>query len=149
MNINNFTYTASGAALTESFEGCKLVAYQDSNGIWTIGWGHTAGVVEGMTCTQAQADAWLLADAQWAMDIVNNDVTVQLNQDEANALCDFVFNVGSGNFSKSTLLRDLNNGAFEKVSADMKMWDIAAGDVCAGLLRRRVAEAGEFNGATA
>ena len=92
----------TGQALTESFEGCRLVAYQDQNGVWTIGYGHTQGVAAGMTCTQEQAQAWLLEDIQWAVSVVNSQVTVSLTQNEFNALVDFVYNVGSGNFTSST-----------------------------------------------
>lgn len=148
MSINNLNYTASGEALTENFESCRLIPYQDINGIWTNGYGNTHNVVPGVAITQEQANADLVTNAQWAVSVVNNLVTVVLNQDEFNALVDFVFNCGSGNFESSTLLRDLNNGAFEKVAADFEMWDRASGDVCAGLLRRRVADANEFNGTT-
>ena len=148
MSVNNYTYSATGLALTEGFESCRLSAYQDSNGIWTIGWGHTASVQPGDTCTQAQADAWLQQDIQWAASVVNNDVTVSLTQAEFDALTDFTYNVGSGHFASSTLLKDINSGNFASVVHDLELWDLAAGAVCAGLLRRRVAEANEFNGTT-
>jgi lysozyme len=139
----NLQYT--GQALTEQFEGLALVAYQDSAGYWTLGYGHTAGVTQGMTCTQAQAEAWLLEDIQWAATVVNNLVTVQLTQGEFDALVDFVFNVGSGNFASSTMLRMLNAGNFAGAAGQFARWDLAGGQVVAGLLRRRIAEEGEFN----
>jgi lysozyme len=139
----NLQYT--GQALTEQFEGCSLTAYQDSAGIWTLGFGHTGGVTQGMTCTQAQAEAWLLEDIQWAVTVVNNLVTVQLTQGEFDALVDFVFNVGSGNFASSTMLRMLNASNFAGAAGQFARWDLAGGQVVAGLLRRRVAEEGEFN----
>jgi len=141
--VSNFQYT--GLALTESFEGRRLSAYQDSNGIWTIGDGHTANVKQGDTCTPEQADAWLLEDIQWAANVVNTVVTYPINQNEFNALVDFVFNCGSGHFQHSSLFRDLNAGNIAQCAADMEKWDYAGGQVCAGLLRRRVAEAAEFN----
>ena len=55
----DMTYSKMGERLTEGFEGCRLTAYQDSGGVWTIGYGHTAGVYAGKTCTEAQAEAWL------------------------------------------------------------------------------------------
>jgi lysozyme len=139
----NLQYT--GQALTEQFEGCSLTAYQDSGGVWTIGFGHTAGVTEGMTCTQAQAEAWLLEDIQWAVSTVQNRVLVPLTQGEFDALVDFVFNVGSGNFASSTMLRMLNAGNFAGAADQFARWDLAGGQVVAGLLRRRIAEEGEFN----
>src|ERR1700684_75545 len=75
----------TGQLVTEQFEGLSLTAYQDSRGVWTIGYGHTAGVTEGMTCTQAQAGAWLTEDIQWAVSVVQNEVTVPLTQGEFNA----------------------------------------------------------------
>lgn len=140
----NLSYT--GVALTEVFEGLSLVAYQDSRGVWTIGYGHTAGVTEGMTCTQQQAEDWLIADVQWAVSVVQNDVTVSLTQNEFDALVDFVFNVGSGNFESSTLLADLNAGNYAASADQFQRWDLAGGQVVAGLLRRRIAEENEFNG---
>jgi lysozyme len=135
----------TGQLLTEQFEGLSLAAYQDSRGVWTIGYGHTAGVTEGATCTQAQADAWLTEDTQWAVSVVQNEVTVPLTQGEFNALVDFVFNAGSGNFSSSTLLADLNAGNYAAAAAQFQRWDLAGGQVVAGLLRRRIAEENEFN----
>ena len=133
-------YSKNGLALTESFEGCRLKAYQDSNGVWTIGYGHTQGVRKGMACTQAQAEAWLLQDVAWATKTVNAVVKVQLTQSEFDALTDFVFNVGSGNFEKSLLLHALNLEEYDIAANEFERWDKAGGKVVAGLLRRRVAE---------
>jgi lysozyme len=85
-------YSKTGLLLTVQFESCRLVAYQDSNGIWTCGWGHTFGVHAGTTCTQEQADAWLLEDVQSAVGSVNRLVTAPLTQNEFDAVVDFVFN---------------------------------------------------------
>jgi len=137
-------YSQTGRALTEQFEGCRLMAYQDQAGVWTIGYGHTSGVSEGMTCTQAQADSWLAEDIQWAADVVNREVEVALSQGEFDALVDFVFNAGSGNFQSSTLLRLINSGDLTDAAAQFDLWDHAGGQVVAGLLRRRQAETAEF-----
>jgi lysozyme len=139
----NLLYT--GQKLTEQFEGCELTAYQDSGGVLTIGYGHTEGVTQGMTCTQEQADAWLLGDVQWAVSVVQGAVTVALTQNEFNASVDFVFNVGSANFQSSTLLKDLNAGDYALAALQFERWDLAGGQVVAGLLRRRQAEENEFN----
>ena len=139
----NLLYTGQG--LTEQFEGCELTAYKDSGGVWTIGYGHTEGVTQGMTCTQEQADAWLLSDIQWAVSVVQGAVSVTLTQGEFNALVDFVFNVGSANFQSSTLLRDLNAGDYALAALQFERWDLAGGTVVAGLLRRRRAEENEFD----
>lgn len=142
--MNNFAYT--GQHLTETFEGCRLSAYQDIRGIWTIGYGHTAGVRQGDTCTQDQAETWLLQDIQWAAHVVNSTVLPPLTQGEFDALVDFVYNVGSGNFANSTMLRLLNAGEYAAAADEFEKWDLSAGKVSAGLLRRRQAEEAVFRG---
>jgi lysozyme len=144
--LNNLTYSAKGMALTEMFEGCRLVAYQDQVGVWTIGYGHTGSdVTPGLTITQAQAQALLARDVSSAAACVNNSVLVQLAQEEFDALVDFVFNVGAGAFRGSRLLRDLNAGDFAGAAAQFELWDHAGGVVNPGLLRRRQAEAALFS----
>ena len=146
MTSLNMQYSLAGEHLTESFESCRFVAYQDSKGVWTIGWGHARGVQEGDTCTQEQADAWLLEDVQEAVDAVNRLVTVPLTQAQFDALVDFTFNAGEGNFASSTMLRLLNAGDYDGADAEFKRWDMCGGAHLAGLERRRLAEAAEFNG---
>jgi lysozyme len=145
--MNNFTYSQSGLHLTESFEGCKLAAYQDTVGVWTIGYGHTCDVKEGMACTQEQAELWLVQDVQEAADAVTRLVTVPISQSEFDALTDFVFNVGQGNLGSSTMLKLLNAGDHAGAAAQFARWDKARGVVLAGLLRRRDAEADLFRDA--
>lgn len=144
MGVNNLTYSNEGLRLTELFEGDVLTAYQDQRGVWTIGYGHTAGVHPGQTITQQQAEALLASDAQAAADCVNDAVTVRLTQRQFDALVDFVFNVGAGNFRRSTLLREINAGQFPEAVSQFRLWDHCGGVVNAGLLRRRDAEAEAF-----
>jgi lysozyme len=137
-------YSQQGLALTENFEGCRLLAYQDQVGRWTIGYGHTAGVQQGQSCTLEQAEALLMADIAWAEAFVNHIVVRILTQGEFDALVDFTFNLGSGNLQSSTLLKLVNEGQFELASKEFEKWDLAGGKVVAGLLRRRQAEEAEF-----
>jgi lysozyme len=137
-------YSKSGLALTEQFEGVRLTAYQDQVGRWTIGYGHTADVKAGDTCTQEQAEAWLLFDTSWASQTVNLYVTIALTQGEFDALVDFVFNLGGGSFEHSQLLVMVNQRNFAGAAAQFELWDHAGGKVVAGLLRRRLAEEAEF-----
>jgi lysozyme len=134
----------TGTVLTEQFEGLSLVAYQDSKGVWTIGYGHTLGVKAGMTCTKDEAQDWLIVDVKWAVSVVQNAVTTALTQDEFNALVDFVLNCGGAAFINSTLLTLLNQDDFAGAAAQFARWDEADGTVVAGLLRRRIAEQNEF-----
>lgn len=137
-------YSKTGMALTKEFEGCKLEAYPDSTGVPTIGYGHTAGVRIGDTCTYVQANAWLENDILWAVKTVNYLVHVTLTQGEFDACVDFVFNLGSGNFQNSTLLKLLNRGDMISAENEFDRWDRAGGKEVPGLLRRRQAEAKEF-----
>lgn len=132
--------------LTEAFEGCPLRAYWDKLGkVWTIAYGHTRGVFEGMTCSPPQADVWLQDDISWAEAEVNKAVKIPLSQNEFDALVDFVFNCGSGNFEHSTLLRLVNAGDFAHAAAEFEKWDKCDGKPVAGLLRRRIAEEQVFS----
>jgi lysozyme len=139
-------YSQDGLHLTELFESCRLTAYQDVKGVWTIGWGHTGGVQQGDTCTQDQADQWLMDDVQSAVTTVNSMVHVTLTQGEFDAVVDLVFNIGSGNFSGSTMLRKLNRNDLVGAANEFERWDQSGGQVVAGLLRRRKAEESIFNG---
>jgi len=140
------TYSKSGLALTESFEGCRLMAYYDLRGVLTIGYGHTGPeVLPGLQITQADAEALLAADIGFAASCVNTAVTVPLTQPEFDALTDFVFNVGCKAFCGSTMRRLLNEGDYAGAAGQFTAWDHAGGVVVAGLLRRRQAETQEFD----
>ena len=90
----NMSYGKDGMTLTENGEGCKLTAYQDQGGVWTNGYGNTHNVKPGSIITQEQAEADLQANLAWAVACVNKAVTTPLNQNQFDALVDFVFNVG-------------------------------------------------------
>lgn len=137
-------YSKQGLTLTEAFEGCRLSAYQDSTGRWTIGYGHTWMVSPGDTCTQAQAETWLIGDIAWAEKMVNRLVTSPVTQGEFDALVDFTFNLGIGSLEHSTLLRLVSAGQYAAAANEFEKWDRAAGVEVAGLLRRRLAEKAEF-----
>ena len=141
-------YSKNGLHLTEQFEGCKLTAYPDpgtGGAPWTIGYGHTGlEVYPGLTITQEKAEELLMQDTQKAVATVNAKVTGDITQQEFDALVDFVFNVGSGNFAGSTLLKKVNAGDIHGAAAEFEKWDMAAGKHIAGLLRRRHSEANEF-----
>ena len=145
--MQEFVYSNKGLALTKSFEGLRLEAYQDSVGVWTVGYGHTGpGVAEGMTVTDAEAEALLLADLADAVRCVNRKVTATISQGQFDAMVDFCFNAGSGNFLQSTLLRKVNSGDFAGAAAQFGLWVHAGGEVVPGLVRRRKAEAEMFSG---
>lgn len=143
MPVNNLTYSPKGLVLTESFEGCKLVAYADplAHGLPTVGYGHTGpDVVVGAVWTLAQCEQALAHDVAWASKVVNNLVTKTLTQNQFDALVDFVYNVGSGNFASSTLLKLVNLAQWGSAALEFLRWDKAKGVPVAGLTRRRNAE---------
>jgi lysozyme len=134
------TITERGLALIKEFEGCRLEAYQDSVGVWTIGYGHTRGVTEGMTCTQEQADKWLDKDVCGAESAVMFWVEVALSSLQFDALVSFVYNLGPTKFRGSTLLQRLNERKYVHAADEFLRWNKAGGKVVAGLTRRRQAE---------
>ena len=96
-----------GIDLIKSFEGCRLKAYPDpgtGGAPWTIGWGATTGVVEGMTCTQEQADQMLADDVAKVAGQVNSLLKIKVNQNQFDALVSFAYNAGAGALAISTLL---------------------------------------------
>jgi lysozyme len=137
-------YSKVGLRLTEGWEGLRLSAYQDSVGVWTIGYGHTHGVYRGQVITEEEAEALLISDVQWAESQVNALVRTTITQAEFDALVDFVFNLGAGNFAHSTLLSLINRRDFAAAALEFAKWDKAGGKTVAGLLRRRQAEENIF-----
>jgi len=135
-----------GHDILKYFEGCRLEAYQDSVGVWTIGYGHTKGVHEGMTITQEEAEQMLLEELVEYEGYVEKLVEVPLNQEQFDALTVWVYNLGPTNFKSSTLLKRLNEGNFEDVPNQIKRWDKAGGKQLLGLTKRREAEARHFEG---
>jgi lysozyme len=111
---------------------------------WTGGWGHTGPDVRpGMVITRDMAVDWLRADVRGAEAVVKR-IKVALNQEEYDALVDLVFNIGSGNFDTSTLLRKLNGGDTDGAIAEFARWNKAGGIVLTGLIKRREAERALF-----
>jgi len=125
-----------------------LQAYLDAGGIPTIGYGRTKDVHLGQTCTQEQASAWLLEDAERAQEAVLSAVHVPLNDNEAAACTVFAYNVGAGNFRSSSVCRLINTGDKTGAARAFLMWDKARvnGQLVSlpGLQRRRAAEAHLF-----
>ncbi len=149
-----------GRELLEEWEGVRLKAYKDSAGLLTIGVGHlltkselssgkiningeSVKYVNGLTAEQA--DELLEQDVKPAETTVNNNVKVELNQHQFDALVSFTFNVGGGAFKGSTLLKKLNNGQYDQVPAQLMRWDKAGGKVVPGLKKRRESEVKLWN----
>ena len=134
----------AGLDLIKRFEGIETKAYCCPAGILTIGYGHTAGVKEGDICTPEQAEVWLREDCRVAELTISSNVNVQLNQNQFDALVSFIFNLGSGNFIKSTLLKKLNAGDYPGAADEFDRWVKAGGRPLTGLVKRRAAEKALF-----
>ena len=131
--------------LIKEFEGLRLTAYLCPAGVWTIGYGHTKGVKRGMKIDQAQADRLLDIDLIDVARSIRQLVKVNINDNQAQALVSFIFNVGARAFSNSTLLRKLNNKDYAGASSEFDKWVYAKGKKLPGLIRRRKAEKELFN----
>ena len=129
-----------GIALIKEFEGLRLKAYKCPGGVWTIGYGHTAGVKPGLVISEAQAEEYLMADLI-ASEKYLNDLRLAINQNQFDALISFIYNVGTGKFSRSTLLRKVRaNPQDNSIMDEFLRWVYSKGRVLPGLQRRRLAE---------
>ncbi|HAT3815740.1 lysozyme [Citrobacter freundii complex sp. 2024EL-00748] len=140
-----------GIALIKQFEGCKLTAYQDSVGVWTIGYGWTQPVDgkpirAGMTIKQETAERLLKTGLVSYESDVSRLVKVGLTQGQIDALVSFTYNLGARSLSTSTLLRKLNAGDYAGAADEFLRWNKAGGKVLNGLTRRREAERALFLG---
>ena len=138
-----------GIALIKQFEGCKLTAYQDSVGVWTIGYGWTKPVDgkpirAGMTIKQETAERLLKTGLVSYENDVSRLVKVDLTQGQFDALVSFTYNLGARSLSTSTLLRKLNAGDYAGAADEFLRWNKAGGKVLSGLTRRREAERALF-----
>lgn len=130
-----------GLNLIKNFEGLRLKAYQDSVGVWTIGYGHTGkDVAPELEITEEQAEKLLEADLDRFERGVSNIVAVPLNENEFAALVSFSFNLGLANLKSSTLLKKLNAEDRAGAAQQFVRWNKAGGKVLSGLTRRREAE---------
>lgn len=135
--------SAGGVALIKQHEGVRYHAYPDpasGNDPWTICYGHTKGVVKGMTANQETCDRWLKEDLAAAEAVVQLTVKVPLSQGEYDSYVSFVFNAGQGNWQSSTMLRKLNAGDRVGACNQFPRWIYADKRVFNGLKTRRYHE---------
>lgn len=138
-----------GLDLIKSSETLRLRAYESPDGDATIGWGHTRTAKRGMWINEQLAGQLLSADVRRAEQAVMRLVRVALTRAQFDALVSFVFNVGAGNFRRSTLLRRVNDGHFHAVPNELMKWTKVRVDgnpvQLRGLVLRRAAEARLFD----
>ena len=130
--------SSKGVSLIKQFEGCRLIAYKCPAGVWTIGYGHTAGVKEGDTITQETADAYLRNDlAKYEKAVMNYDGIYHFNQNQFDAVVSFTYNCGVGNLKNLT---QCGKRTLAQISTKLPLYNKAGGVVLRGLQRRRAAE---------
>lgn len=123
-------------------ESCRLKAYPDVGGVWTIGYGHTLGVTQASACSSVQAARWLEEDlgiaAQRLAGVVDEAVILRLTDHQYAALLSWVFNLGAPR--SATLWKVLNAQQFDRVPNEIRKWVYAGGKFVQGLQNRREAE---------
>jgi len=142
------------------WEGVREQMYFDSAGLPTIGCGHLLTRDELRSgkirigqefvkyengLTHLQIDQLLHQDLQISEEAVNDNVVVGLTQHQFDAICSFVFNVGTTAFINSTLLKVLNSKDFDAVQNQLRRWNKSGGRIVAGLINRREKEISLFN----
>lgn len=132
--------------LIKKYEGFSPLEYICAAGRRTIGYGHCleAGEEYPAGISEKFAEELLAKDLKSAEKAVDYAVKVPLSAVQREALVSFAFNVGAGNFKRSLLLRLLNEGGYDEVPDQLMRWIYANGSICAGLMRRRKAEAELF-----
>ena len=144
LNIEKTALEQKIADFIKPFEGLRLNAYKCPAGIWTIGYGTTRGIYQGMKITREQADILLLKDIKEVVNSLHRLCTIALNENEMIALSDFIYNLGSGSFQRSTLRQKLNRGEKRRAAKELLRWNKARVNgvlkSLAGLTRRRNAE---------
>ena len=137
----------NGLKLIKKFEGLSLKPYLCSAGVPTIGWGNTfyenmkKVTLQDEPITEERANSLFnfLVTTNF-VNVVNRLVIVDINQNQFDALVSFVYNLGSGNFEKSTLLKKVNQEDFIGASLEFEKWNRASGKVLIGLTKRRLSE---------
>lgn len=126
-------------------ESLVLTAYADVGGVWTIGYGHTKGVKKGDKINEYTAEQMLREDLQTFEKFVNKQKGIT-TQGQFDAVVDFCFNLGTGNFDKSTLKQYIASGRKTyEIQEQFLRWVNAGGKKLGGLVTRRIWEAARWN----
>lgn len=138
----------NGIDLVVEYEGLKLEAYKCPAGVWTIGLGTTkingVPVKKGQTCTSRQAYEYFREHLSEEVYPCINSIGVELTQNQFDALCSFIYNIGVGAFNSSTMKKLLKKGDYVGASFQFRLWCKAGGKVLKGLVKRRRSEASLF-----
>jgi lysozyme len=132
------------AAFVMDWEGLRLKSYKDTGGIWTIGYGTTRKIIEGMTITQEDAGDYLIDDLTNVMSKLSKLTKVPLTEHQSIALIDFIYNLGGGAYQRSTLRMKLNRQEYKSAGLEFLKWNKVHGKPIKGLTNRRIAESNLF-----
>lgn len=137
-----------GLELIKRWEQLRLKPYDDGAGFQTIGWGHKIRKEEdfGEEISVETANALLVGDVLDAEKAVHGAAQVPLRQNEYDALVSLAYNIGAGNFARSTLVQKLNEKDYLAAARHILDWVFIKGKPSLGLFRRRLAEAARFVG---
>ncbi|CAK1707452.1 lysozyme [Vibrio crassostreae] len=144
---SELTISERGLSHVANEEGCRLKPYQCSADVWTAGLGHTQGVTESTKLTEQKAAELFVKDISAAERVVDKHITQTPNQGEYDMMVSFVFNLGAGNFTRSTLLKKFNQGDHQGACNQYPRWVFVNGkdcrlkqSNCAGIPKRRAKE---------
>ena len=134
-----------GFSIIREAESLELIAYLDTGGVWTIGYGtikypNGVRVKKGDVCTRGQAEIWLKNDCLWVDACLDKHVKVAVSQNQFDALASFVYNIGETAFIKSTMLTLINNSNFSSAASQFDRWIYDNGKEIKGLVNRRAKE---------
>ncbi|HEI9833980.1 TPA: lysozyme [Serratia marcescens] len=133
----------NGRNFIKGFEQLRLKAYPDpgtGGKPWTIGWGHTKGVMQGDRITQEQAEAFFSEDLAVFELTVNSAIKRTMTQSQFDSMVSLAFNIGGPDFAGSTLVKKFNAGDVQAAADEFPKWRNSAGKVMLGLVKRRAAE---------
>jgi lysozyme len=137
---------ADGYALLKKFEGCRLKAYLCPANVWTIGFGNTfyedgTKVKEGDVITQQRADELAKFIVEQFANSIRSMIQKTLTENQFSACVSLAYNIGTGGFKKSSVLKKLNVNPNDPTIADsFRLWNKGGGVILKGLVRRREAE---------
>lgn len=148
--VKNYAPSKAMIDMVSHFEGRSNTAYKDIAGNWTIGIGHLIKDNESNliyeTISDTKIDSLFRNDVQSAVRTVINNTPSNYSQNTLDALVSLAFNIGNGNFTNSTLLKNIKSGNIKAASENFLDWRFSGGKESLGLFRRRLAEQLMFNG---
>jgi lysozyme len=133
--------------IVTEFEGFSEKPYLDVVRVPTIGYGTTVysngnkvKMTDSLISKENAIKELTYHINQLCIPYIKSNIKVELNQNQFDALCSFIYNIGAGNFIKSTLLKKINNKDFNGAADEFLKWNKASGKVFPGLTKRREAE---------